>query len=49
MIRIEKDFYQAGEDYQLRFESLKNGQYQNVRIFWSDGYSEKISRLQPQE
>ena len=49
MVPIEKDFYQVGKDYQVRFESLGNGQYRNIRIFWSDGYSEKIERQQTPE
>lgn len=45
MVPIDQDFYQVKKDYQVRFESLKNGQYQNLRVYWSDGYSEKIERL----
>lgn len=45
MVPIDPDFYQVRKDYQVRFESLKNGQYQNLRVYWSDGYSEKIERL----
>lgn len=49
MVPIDQDFYQVGKDYQVRFESLSNGQYQNIRVFWSDGYSEKIGRLHSSE
>ena len=43
MTAITSTLFQVGNDYQVVFES-KNGLFYAIKIYWDDGYEDKISK-----
>ncbi|WP_158629435.1 S41 family peptidase [Flavobacterium microcysteis] len=43
---ITETLFQAGEDYQIEFLSDSNGIINAIKMYWEDGWSEEIERLE---